>query len=101
MYFVGETVKNLKAEVARGAKLKCTKCGKKGAALGCYVKSCRRTYHVPCAMDISACRWDHVHLSYISIIFLFFFLFKFLFLRINLNLFDAFSGSGGLSLVVS
>ncbi|KAK2417838.1 RING/U-box superfamily protein [Trifolium repens] len=60
VYFVGETVKNLKAEVARGTKLKCTKCSLKGAALGCYVKSCRRTYHVPCAMDISTCRWDHV-----------------------------------------
>ncbi|KHN02483.1 Protein BREAST CANCER SUSCEPTIBILITY 1 like [Glycine soja] len=59
VYFVGEVVKNLKAEVARGAKLKCSKCNLKGAALGCYVKSCRRTYHVPCAMDISDCRWDH------------------------------------------
>ncbi|KAK7284143.1 hypothetical protein RJT34_18883 [Clitoria ternatea] len=59
VYFVGETVNNLKAEVARGAKLKCTKCGLKGAALGCYVQSCRRTYHVPCAMDISTCRWGH------------------------------------------
>ncbi|XP_028758270.1 BRCA1-associated RING domain protein 1 [Neltuma alba] len=57
-YFVDETVKNLRAEVARGAKLKCSKCGQKGAALGCYVRSCRRTYHFPCAMEISACRWD-------------------------------------------
>ncbi|KAI5404847.1 hypothetical protein KIW84_051857, partial [Lathyrus oleraceus] len=60
VYFVGETVKNLKKEVARGAKLKCTQCGLKGAALGCFVKSCKRTYHVPCAMSISTCRWDHV-----------------------------------------
>ncbi|XP_020222007.1 BRCA1-associated RING domain protein 1 [Cajanus cajan] len=59
VYFVDEVVKNLKAEVARGAKLKCSKCNLKGAALGCYVKSCRRTYHVPCAMDISTCRWDN------------------------------------------
>ncbi|RDX80310.1 BRCA1-associated RING domain protein 1 [Mucuna pruriens] len=59
VYFVDEVVKNLKAEVARGAKLKCSKCNLKGAALGCFVKSCRRTYHVPCAMDISTCRWDH------------------------------------------
>ncbi|TKY62328.1 BRCA1-associated RING domain protein 1 [Spatholobus suberectus] len=59
VYFVDEVVKNLKAEVARGAKLKCSKCNLKGAALGCYVKSCRKTYHVPCAMDISTCRWDH------------------------------------------
>jgi BRCA1-associated RING domain protein 1 len=72
VYFVGETVKNLKAEVARGTKLKCTKCSLKGAALGCYVKSCRRTYHVPCAMDISTCRWDHVQFSYISALGLFF-----------------------------
>lgn len=60
MYFVDEVVKNLKAELARGAKLKCSKCNLKGAALGCYVKSCRRTYHVPCALDIPTCRWDHV-----------------------------------------
>lgn len=60
MYFVDETCKNLKAEVARGAKLKCSTCGLKGAALGCYVKSCKRTYHVPCAMDVSTCRWDQV-----------------------------------------
>ncbi|KAJ1416628.1 Zinc finger, RING-type [Sesbania bispinosa] len=59
VYFVDEAVQNLKEEVARGAKLKCSKCGLKGAALGCYVKSCRKTYHVPCAMDISTCRWDH------------------------------------------
>ncbi|CAJ1900010.1 unnamed protein product [Sphenostylis stenocarpa] len=59
VYFVDEVVKNLKEELARGAKLKCSKCNLKGAALGCYVKSCRRTYHVPCAMDISTCRWDH------------------------------------------
>ncbi|KAJ7972614.1 Protein BREAST CANCER SUSCEPTIBILITY 1-like protein [Quillaja saponaria] len=58
VYFVPDVVKNLKAEVARGAKLKCSRCGLKGAALGCYVNSCRRTYHVPCAMKISDCRWD-------------------------------------------
>lgn len=40
--------------------MKCTKCNLKGAALGCYVKSCRRSYHVPCAREISRCRWDHV-----------------------------------------
>ncbi|XP_062148642.1 BRCA1-associated RING domain protein 1 isoform X3 [Alnus glutinosa] len=59
VYFVNETIKNLKAEVARGAKLKCSRCGQKGAALGCYAKSCRRSYHLPCAAQISNCRWDH------------------------------------------
>lgn len=62
MYFVGEAVKKLKAEVARGAKLKCSKCGLKGAALGCFVKSCRRSYHVTCAIGISKCRWDRVYI---------------------------------------
>lgn len=57
-YYVGETVKNLKRELARAAKLKCNSCGLKGAALGCYVESCRKSYHVPCAVDIWECRWD-------------------------------------------
>ena len=59
-YDDNENVKNLKAEVARGAKLKCSRCGKKGAALGCYMKSCRKSYHVPCAAEIANCRWDNV-----------------------------------------
>ncbi|XP_050251819.1 BRCA1-associated RING domain protein 1 [Quercus robur] len=58
-YDDNENVKNLKAEVARGAKLKCSRCGKKGAALGCYMKSCRKSYHVPCAAEIANCRWDN------------------------------------------
>ncbi|KAJ0053488.1 hypothetical protein Pint_01684 [Pistacia integerrima] len=58
VYYDGETIKNLKAELARGSKLKCTACGKKGAALGCYMKSCRRSYHFPCALEIPKCRWD-------------------------------------------
>ncbi|CAN8295721.1 unnamed protein product [Cochlearia groenlandica] len=59
VYYEGDTVKNLKPELARGMKIKCTKCGLKGAALGCFVKSCRRSYHVPCARETSKCRWDH------------------------------------------
>ncbi|CDY32524.1 BnaA09g50720D [Brassica napus] len=59
VYYEADTVKNLKAELARGMKIKCTKCSLKGAALGCYVKSCRRSYHVPCAREMSRCRWDN------------------------------------------
>ncbi|URE27922.1 BRCA1 C Terminus (BRCT) domain [Musa troglodytarum] len=55
VYFVGETAMNLEAELARASKIKCSHCGLKGAALGCYTKSCRRSYHVPCANDISGC----------------------------------------------
>ncbi|CAM8923196.1 unnamed protein product [Rhodiola kirilowii] len=58
VYFKDDNVKKLKGEVARGAKLKCSKCGRKGAALGCYEKSCKKSFHVTCAMEISGCRWN-------------------------------------------
>ncbi|CAI9107576.1 OLC1v1006960C1 [Oldenlandia corymbosa var. corymbosa] len=58
VYYAGDIIKNLESELGRSAKLKCSSCGKKGAALGCFEKSCRRTYHVPCAFDIQECRWD-------------------------------------------
>lgn len=64
VYFEGETIKNLESELARASKLKCTSCGLKGAALGCYAKSCRRSYHVPCAVEVPDCRWDCVCLQY-------------------------------------
>ncbi|WCJ38265.1 breast cancer associated RING 1 [Euphorbia peplus] len=60
VYFSDEqTVKNLKSEVLRGSKLKCSRCEVKGAALGCYHKSCRRSYHVMCAKETAGCRWDY------------------------------------------
>ncbi|KAJ8552995.1 hypothetical protein K7X08_020388 [Anisodus acutangulus] len=58
VYYDGEIIKNLEAELARAAKLKCSVCGLKGAALGCLVKSCRRSYHMPCAFEMQDCRWD-------------------------------------------
>ncbi|XP_020095276.1 protein BREAST CANCER SUSCEPTIBILITY 1 homolog isoform X1 [Ananas comosus] len=57
-YFSGETVMNLEPELARASKIKCSSCGLKGAALGCYAKSCRRSFHLPCAYEIQGCRWD-------------------------------------------
>ncbi|CAN6470170.1 unnamed protein product [Victoria cruziana] len=58
VYFDDDTVINLEKEVARSKRIRCTNCGTKGAALGCYEKSCRRSYHVPCAKSIAGCRWD-------------------------------------------
>ncbi|KAJ8432895.1 hypothetical protein Cgig2_014482 [Carnegiea gigantea] len=59
IFFESDTVvKNVEKELARAAKLRCNSCGLKGAALGCYAKACRRTYHVPCASQIAECRWD-------------------------------------------
>ncbi|PWA85723.1 BRCT domain-containing protein [Artemisia annua] len=58
IYFKDEIIQNLESEIERANKLKCTSCGKKGAALGCYMNTCKRTYHVPCAYDIPDCRWE-------------------------------------------
>ncbi|KAI5064678.1 hypothetical protein GOP47_0019373 [Adiantum capillus-veneris] len=57
VYYVGNAVKNLGKEVARGQKLKCSQCGLKGAVLGCLIKCCIKSYHYPCARSLS-CRWD-------------------------------------------
>ncbi|KAB2089814.1 hypothetical protein ES319_A03G086400v1 [Gossypium barbadense] len=59
VYFFGDNVMNLKPELVMGVKLKCSRCGLKGAALGCYVKSCHRSYHFLCAKEIPKCRWDY------------------------------------------
>lgn len=64
IYFSGDTVKNLEVELRRASKIKCSKCGLKGAALGCYFGSCPKSFHVPCAVEISDCRWDCVSLDH-------------------------------------
>ncbi|XP_058765353.1 protein BREAST CANCER SUSCEPTIBILITY 1 homolog [Vicia villosa] len=58
VYFEGDNAINLEAEVSRSRRIKCSFCGLKGAALGCYEKSCRRSFHVTCAKWTPECRWD-------------------------------------------
>ncbi|MBA0676589.1 hypothetical protein Goari_018059, partial [Gossypium aridum] len=58
VYFENDEAINLEAELSRSRKIKCSCCGLKGAALGCYEKSCRKSFHVPCAKLVSQCRWD-------------------------------------------
>ncbi|CAL0301265.1 unnamed protein product [Lupinus luteus] len=58
VYFVDDNAINLEAEISRSKRIKCCLCGLKGAALGCYEKSCRKSFHVPCAKLTSQCRWD-------------------------------------------
>ncbi|GMI70669.1 hypothetical protein HRI_000736200 [Hibiscus trionum] len=58
VYFEDDKAINLEAELSRSRKIKCSCCGLKGAALGCYEKSCRKSFHVPCAKLVSQCRWD-------------------------------------------
>ncbi|KAG6695789.1 hypothetical protein I3843_09G113500 [Carya illinoinensis] len=58
VYFEDDIAINLEAELTRSRRIKCCCCGNKGAALGCYEKSCRKSFHVPCARFIPQCRWD-------------------------------------------
>ncbi|KAK4254598.1 hypothetical protein QN277_009956 [Acacia crassicarpa] len=58
VYFDEDVAINLEAEISRSRRIKCSFCGLKGAALGCFEKSCRRSFHVTCAKCTSQCRWD-------------------------------------------
>ncbi|CAA2988133.1 BREAST CANCER SUSCEPTIBILITY 1 homolog [Olea europaea subsp. europaea] len=59
VFFEDDKVINLEAELTRSRRIKCCCCGIKGAALGCYEKSCRKSFHVPCAKLTLECRWDY------------------------------------------
>ncbi|KNA24905.1 hypothetical protein SOVF_010900 [Spinacia oleracea] len=59
VYFAGlGCLRNIRAALCRGKALKCTRCGRPGATLGCRVDRCPRTYHLPCARA-SGCVFDH------------------------------------------
>ncbi|KAM4112341.1 hypothetical protein ACJW30_05G133100 [Castanea mollissima] len=58
VYFEDDIAINLEAELTRSRRIKCCCCGNKGAALGCYEKTCRKSFHFPCAKLIHQCRWD-------------------------------------------
>ncbi|XP_066973789.1 uncharacterized protein [Macrobrachium rosenbergii] len=47
---LGFLIPDIKRELARGKKLPCTFCGKKGATIGCSEKKCRRSYHYACGL---------------------------------------------------
>ncbi|XP_048235608.1 uncharacterized protein LOC8268832 [Ricinus communis] len=50
VYFAGlGCLKNVRAALCRGRALKCTRCGRPGATIGCRVDRCPKTYHLPCA----------------------------------------------------
>ncbi|KAI1899835.1 hypothetical protein AGOR_G00065850 [Albula goreensis] len=52
--FMGFLVEDVKDEIKRGSKLKCARCKKNGATVGCEVKKCKRSYHYRCAMKDGA-----------------------------------------------
>ncbi|XP_077014303.1 histone-lysine N-methyltransferase SETDB2 isoform X2 [Tamandua tetradactyla] len=52
-------LESVKKEIKRGNKLKCKFCGKKGATVGCDVKSCTKNYHFFCAKrDLASLHTD-------------------------------------------
>jgi len=50
-------LKHVEDGIKRGNKLKCAHCGKKGAAVGCMLPACNRTYHLKCA-HATGCRFN-------------------------------------------
>ncbi|XP_059823885.1 uncharacterized protein phf11 isoform X1 [Hypanus sabinus] len=52
--FGGFLLKDIKKEITRGSKLKCSLCRRKGATVGCEVKTCKKSYHYPCANEDEA-----------------------------------------------
>ncbi|GFP78632.1 tat-binding homolog 7 [Phtheirospermum japonicum] len=59
VYFAGlGCLKNVRAALYRGRVLKCSRCGRPGATIGCRVDRCPKTYHLPCARSKS-CIFDH------------------------------------------
>ncbi|KAG0477160.1 hypothetical protein HPP92_014001 [Vanilla planifolia] len=59
VYFKDDLVINLPTELARSRRITCSYCGIKGAALGCFEKSCRKSFHYLCAKKTPECRWDN------------------------------------------
>ncbi|KAJ1263379.1 hypothetical protein BS78_09G180200 [Paspalum vaginatum] len=58
VWFDGDIVMNLELEIRRASRLRCRRCGLLGAALGCFYDPCKKSFHVPCAVQITNCRWD-------------------------------------------
>ncbi|PPD68475.1 hypothetical protein GOBAR_DD34644 [Gossypium barbadense] len=59
VYFAGlGCLKKVRAALCRGRALKCSRCGRPGATIGCRVDRCPKTYHLPCARA-NGCIFDH------------------------------------------
>ncbi|KAA0711219.1 G2/M phase-specific E3 ubiquitin-protein ligase [Triplophysa tibetana] len=47
----GFLVNDIKKEIRRSSKLKCTHCKKHGASVGCFIRTCRQMVHMPCGIE--------------------------------------------------
>ncbi|KAG8189388.1 hypothetical protein JTE90_021890 [Oedothorax gibbosus] len=48
---IGFNIEDIKKEVNRGNKLRCTYCKQYGATVGCCIGTCRKTFHLHCGMN--------------------------------------------------
>ncbi|XP_012920760.1 G2/M phase-specific E3 ubiquitin-protein ligase isoform X2 [Heterocephalus glaber] len=47
----GFLIEDIRKEVSRASKLKCSVCKKNGASIGCVAPRCKRSYHFPCGLQ--------------------------------------------------
>ncbi|XP_030644233.1 G2/M phase-specific E3 ubiquitin-protein ligase [Chanos chanos] len=47
----GFLVEDIRKEIQRSSRLRCTGCRRTGASVGCFVKSCRQMVHFPCGIQ--------------------------------------------------
>ena len=47
----GFLLADIKKEVSRATRLRCSFCQKGGASIGCVIKNCRYMYHFPCGLE--------------------------------------------------
>eukprot|EP00850_Spirogloea_muscicola_P003937 SM000016S01925 [mRNA] locus=s16:616230:629684:+ [translate_table: standard] len=58
VYFRGAGLRKVQNAIRRGRSLKCSRCGRSGATMGCRIDRCIRSYHLPCARS-DGCHFDH------------------------------------------
>ncbi|GBG89137.1 hypothetical protein CBR_g48844 [Chara braunii] len=61
VYYKGDEFCNLEAEVNRSRRIRCALCSKPGAALGCFLQRCPKSYHYECAFSSAGSRFDKSH----------------------------------------
>jgi len=55
------TMMNVRRTFRRAIRIRCAYCGRTGAATGCFLRYCRRSYHAPVCAVAAGCSLDHRH----------------------------------------
>lgn len=56
---MGFKPEDIQKEKRRGNKLTCSRCKRKGATIGCCKSSCKKSFHLPCAIT-SKCSFEFI-----------------------------------------